>query len=70
MAKLTKIKDARLRNPDQYRLRYTIYFPDGGRRDRSRRYRTSAVARAISEIAIVVGIGHGSRATDPAFGLG
>lgn len=54
MAKLTKIKDKRLNNPDQYRLRYTIYFPDGGHRDLSRRYRTNAVARAKLEVATVL----------------
>jgi len=54
MAKLTKIKDKRLKNPDQYRLRYTIYFPEGGRRDRSRRYRTNPTARAKHEIATVL----------------
>ena len=54
MAKRTKITDKRLKNPDQYRLRYRIYFPDGGRRDRSRRYRTNSVARAKLEIATVL----------------
>jgi len=54
MAKLTKVKDNRLGNPDRYRLRYTIYFPDGGRRDRSRRYRTQTIARGKSEVATVL----------------
>jgi hypothetical protein len=54
MAKLTKIKDNRLSNPDQYRLRYTLHFADGSRADRSRRYRTNAVARRKLEIATVL----------------
>ena len=54
MAKLSKITDPRLKNPDQYRLRYRIYFPDGGRRDRSRRYRIQAIARAKLEVATVL----------------
>ena len=54
MAKLSKITDPRLKNPDQYRLRYRIHFPDGGRRDRSRRYRTQAIARAKLEVATVL----------------
>lgn len=54
MARLSKIKDRRLKNPDQYPLRYRIYFPDRGRRDRSRRYRTNAIARAKLQVATVL----------------
>jgi len=54
MANLSKIQDNRLSNPDQYRLRYTIYFADGSRADRSRRYHTSAISRAKFELATVL----------------
>ena len=53
-ARLTKIKDTRLKTPDQYRLRYTIYLPDSGRRDLSRRYRTYTTGRAKHEVATVL----------------
>lgn len=54
MAKLKQITDTRLKNPDQYRLRYTIYFADGSRMDRSRRYKTSTLARRKYELATVL----------------
>jgi len=55
MAKLTKIKDARLKGkPVRYRLRYEIYWPDGGISDRSKRYQKITKARGDLEEATIL----------------